>query len=685
MVAPESYDKAKGTFDVVFATETPVRRWGIRATDWQPFMEILGLNEGEARLERFQNGAALLDNHGWANTTGMDNQKGSTVRGTARLEDSDKGRVGVVTAGLLDHKSNDRIRAGVEQGHFNSLSVGYEVFRYEDVTPDGQEHPRVLRAIDWEPYELSLTPVPADPGAKARSKSETPNPAPTMDEDENVEPKANNNPENAEGEESVSGERSSATATATPPKQDPKALRQEGIESERKRTAAIRQLVEISGLDPASKDVRSILEGELSVDQAREKLHNMRVDEQEKEGEIRSHSGVEVGSTEGDKIHEGIANAILYRAKHRGDYIRDDEHDIDAKIEKRFKLDENSRRFQSLDLVDLARFSLRTHGVRGVETMSKHDVARLAMRFRAPNDGAGMDFGERANSTGDFASILANVQHHSLRRAYMANRQTFRPLTNFSTASDFKEMSRSGFGGGESLVETPEGAKVTYGTIGEDDTKFKVRKFTRGWKVTGEAIVNDNLGAFARVPGNFGNAASRLESSLIWGLITSNPVMQQDGVQLFNAAHGNLGTASVININGLNAGMAAVATQRGIDNEEIDLEANFLVVPFAKQAVALQFTTATTPNAAGDVNVFAGMLKPMSERRLDTVSETAWYLVASPQQVEGLEMAHLTGYENGPRLTQVNDSSDFTMRFEAMHVVGVNMNDWRGWYLNPGL
>ena len=47
------------------------------------------------------------------------------------------------------------------------VSVGYRVHRYEIEKRDGQRE--LWRAVDWEPYEISAVPMPADAGAVIRS------------------------------------------------------------------------------------------------------------------------------------------------------------------------------------------------------------------------------------------------------------------------------------------------------------------------------------------------------------------------------------------------------------------------------------------------------------------------------------------------------------------------------------
>jgi len=56
----------------------------------------------------------------------------------------------------------------VRDGIISNLSVGYVTHKYEMDESDGDEIP-TMRATDWEPYEISFVPIPADPNAKARA------------------------------------------------------------------------------------------------------------------------------------------------------------------------------------------------------------------------------------------------------------------------------------------------------------------------------------------------------------------------------------------------------------------------------------------------------------------------------------------------------------------------------------
>ncbi len=135
-------DKEKRTIPLTFSSETPVRRWYGN--------EILDHSKKSVKMDRMNNGAPLLANH-----------------------DADQ-HIGVVeSAAIKDGKGSAEVRFGnsplaqqkfqdVQDGILRNVSVGYIVHKYQ-VTETDDKTPDEYRAIDWEPVEVSLVAVPADP------------------------------------------------------------------------------------------------------------------------------------------------------------------------------------------------------------------------------------------------------------------------------------------------------------------------------------------------------------------------------------------------------------------------------------------------------------------------------------------------------------------------------------------
>lgn len=130
------------TVDLAFSSETPVARWFGE--------EVLDHSAGAIRLDRMRNGAALLVNHDWDDHIG--------VVESVEIGDDKRGRA-KVRFSRSPHA--DEILQDVADGVRRHVSFGYAVHAIEVEKRAGQ--PDLVRVTDWEPYEISLVSVPADP------------------------------------------------------------------------------------------------------------------------------------------------------------------------------------------------------------------------------------------------------------------------------------------------------------------------------------------------------------------------------------------------------------------------------------------------------------------------------------------------------------------------------------------
>ncbi len=131
------------------------------------YREVLSMDPAHVRLDRLNAGAPLLDAH---SAYSIGDVLGAVQPDTARLE---KGR-GVATVRFSKRDAVEPIFNDVADGIISNVSVGYRVYKFVEDTPkDGGTPTRT--AIDWEPFEVSMVPMPADVGARVRAgdKSQT--------------------------------------------------------------------------------------------------------------------------------------------------------------------------------------------------------------------------------------------------------------------------------------------------------------------------------------------------------------------------------------------------------------------------------------------------------------------------------------------------------------------------------
>ena len=122
--------------------------------------------------------------------------------------------------------------------------------------------------------------------------------------------------------------------------------------------------------------------------------------------------------------------------------------------------------------------------------------------------------------------------------------------------------------------------------------------------------------------------------------------------------------------------------QKGIDGRLIDLRPATLIVPVAKEILALKQIADITADSADNANPFSAMLEVVAEPRLDEASATQWYLAADIAQTDVIELATLNGV--GPQVETKIGFEVSGIQFKVSHDVGAKILDWRGLYRNNG-
>jgi hypothetical protein len=151
-----------------------------------------------------------------------------------------------------------------------------------------------------------------------------------------------------------------------------------------------------------------------------------------------------------------------------------------------------------------------------------------------------MDLAARSlHTTSDFPNILANVANKTLQKGYAAEQRTYLPFSTRNDAIDFKSKSSLILGEGPSLEKVNEKGEFTRGTMAEGKEAWQLVTYGKVIGVTRQALINDDLGAFTRIPFMLGAAGVRLENDTVWGIITANAALA-DSVALFHATHKNL-------------------------------------------------------------------------------------------------------------------------------------------------
>lgn len=338
---------------------------------------------------------------------------------------------------------------------------------------------------------------------------------------------------------------------------------------------------------------------------------------------------------------------------------------------------ERAREFRGMSLYEMAKCYLQQIGC-DTTGLSKIDVCKAVFSYREMTRLSGGSFN---HSSDDFPSILADVANKTLRQGYVETPAQWPAFCRRSTAPDFKQVNRTQLGEFANLNAVNENGEVEFVTIGDGKEVFTLSTYAAIYAQTWQSLINDDLNTFLRIPMLQGAAAKRKEDQLGFGVLTGNAAMQ-DGVALFHTSHNNIisGTpAGPPSVATLNAMTALLMKQTGLNSDAIlDLMPATIIAPAALRGTVLELIESTyKPGGNQENNIWAGKLTPVISARLDLVSAVDWYLAASTNQIDTIEVCFLED-EPQPVLDQEDGFETLGRRYRVRHSLAAAAIDHRG-------
>jgi hypothetical protein len=329
---------------------------------------------------------------------------------------------------------------------------------------------------------------------------------------------------------------------------------------------------------------------------------------------------------------------------------------------------------------------------RDLSSMSVLEVVRsyLGQRGVRTNGLTGMSLVKRAMSTSDFPAILTSTVGAAIRSGYEIEASSHRRWVRTELVDDFREQERVLLSSAPDLLEVVELGEYKSGSLDDDKASYRVAKFGRIIPLSWEALVNDRLGAVVRVQPALGIAARRKEADTVYAMLAENsgngPTMQ-DGVALFNAAHGNVTAAGSMNAASLGAARTLLRKQKALGGGFMSLAPRYLVVPAELETEAELVLAAATRHAtrvtAGSTRTDRDAATPEWIANLELVVEprlasTAFYVLADNASVDTAVLGLLSEDGGGPVVEEEREFQRDAMRWKVRHVHGAKFLDWRG-------
>lgn len=613
---PSSLDRDNRSVELVFTTSNPARMARWKGWDIEYFDEILSMKPEHIRMERLQRGAPVLDTH-------QRYRIGDQIGVVESVRTEGEKLIGKVR--FSKRAEVEPIFQDIADGIIKNVSVGYKVHKYDDESQDGDKI-KTLRAIDWEPLEVSMVPVPADHEAQVRDLQHR---------------ELNNSLHDVTiitKEHSQNGAEMPVTENVN---NDIEAVR----EAEKERCFRIIQSCQKSRLPEAFQN--ELIKKNVPLEKALQMIIDKSAENEETKPVVDTVRSTIVGGVDENR-RSALSDAIMF--KH-------DPASVDLSKS-------GAREFVGYSMIELARQHLEMSGVRTIG-WNKNQIAERAL-----------------HSASDFPLVLMDAANKRTLKSYLAVKQPWRVFASETTASDFKTINSVGLDSMSPFTEVKDGETLKYGTISEKAEKYALGSYQAGIMFSRKMMINDDQNLFMGMSSEFGRQAALTENNVVMRkAILDNPKMG-DGKALFHADHGNLiASGTALDKANLTALKLLIAKQADAKKNPLYLSAKYLVVGTDLEDVARELLFPL--NQAGGPNVHGNTLELIVDPYLDgTVKQ--FMVIADPAIVPFIEVAYLEG-ARGVQLDREIEFDTQGLKMRGALDFAAKALNWKGVASNPGI
>lgn len=679
-IRSDDVDAEARTVAVSFSSETPVRDYG-----WGPPVVLLH-EPRSAHFARFAEMGSILLNHDVDQIVGRPES----------VELDAKARKGRAVIRFDEDPESERIWQKVKNGSLRGISVRYQPRNARELkereswkSPGGKSFRGPLYVVDnWEPREISLTPLPADQavgvGRQGLEDQEMPQWLLDLLKKRGlIEEDASDDEIRSAVEKYLEDDQDAEGVPATPPADPPKtparatptappAAPDDDAETRDAEATRCRELAHVAQLGGMDSELAGWIANGTTVEAARAAALKKRA------AQNVPTPIVSFDVDERDKVRSAVLGVLMRRA------AVDSPLDPEA-VKRQFgEIPKAAEDMPSnMGLLDLARFHAMRSGARGAERWDREDLVRYICGVRSPPGG----------TSSDLPYLLEAVVTKSLSAAFMEYPATYQGWTQVLEVPDFKSAKRVKLSEAADFKLNPPGMPIEESILDDISESYSVATYARKFGITRQAIINDDLDGIMRLPALFGIAAQRGINKLVYATFLGAPTMAEDSEALFSASHtsgSNLTTSGgAFSITTLSAGMALMAKQKGFgeDSAPLNIFPSIVLCPIAisttvRQIIEGQVNANTAANA---ILPWMRNLSVVSDPLLDANDANAWYLAARPGVggVDGMAVVFLRGRRT-PTTEREETGDVLGLQWRSYIDYGAKALEHRSFYKNDG-
>jgi hypothetical protein len=321
-----------------------------------------------------------------------------------------------------------------------------------------------------------------------------------------------------------------------------------------------------------------------------------------------------------------------------------------------------------LSLADMARKTLGKEG----ETLYPDEVIRRSMQ-----------------TTSEFPRLLQDFSQRLLRDSFQAAPQTWRLWTRTSVAKDFRPQYRLMISDVAMMTPINQLGEYQATYLEEGAETVQPSSYGQVLHISRQALVNDDLNSFSRIPEMISKAAENLVAQKVYELVAKNPVLKTDNTKCFDETHKNIMAPSAVSLETLAKVRANMRLQKSMKGQPLGLVPKYLITTPTNEVPTLQiinqgFLASMIEGAISQkVNPLVNSMEVIIEPRLESIlGPKAWMVIADPSSIDTVEVCFLNGMDTVYLESQLGFSVD-GISMKARLDFGASIIEYRGMHLTP--
>lgn len=298
---------------------------------------------------------------------------------------------------------------------------------------------------------------------------------------------------------------------------------------------------------------------------------------------------------------------------------------------------------------------------------------------------------QAAFSTQALPGILSNLANKSMLQGWMFVEQAWRAIAGIGSVKDFKQVTRYRLNGAFQYDKVGPGGELHHGTDSESTYTNQADTYGKMFAITRTDIINDDLGALQDLPRRIGRGAALKLNDVFWTLYLADSAF-------YNVGNKNYFTGATTNLqlSSLTTAVQMFRDQTDPDGKPIGIQPRFLLVPTSlenpaktlMQSTEVRDTTVGVKFGTG--NPFANNFSIVVSSYLGNTSyvgnsQTAWYLLADPQDEATVEVVFLNGVQEPTVDSADADFDVLGIQMRGYHDFGVSFREPRAGVKSKGI